>query len=225
MPDSNLDDAFAEYNAIVWKTYDTLSALAAFESFWKETERLVADAADVSEKTETFELGSGDPATDYFERRRIGRHLHDEIVTPTFRYAAVITLFAVVERELKRFADTLAKEEKHPLGYRDLKGGLFEQLSRYTEVYRGFRLSDLKGYHDVRDLQKIRNCLVHAYGEPAMMSQSDKAYLLKMNSDIRGIEAIDGMPLGIGQPFIAASLAAARTLFHDLFARVGWTVN
>lgn len=137
MPDYPPEDLFAEYNAIVWKTYDTLSALAAFESFWQETERLVADAADVSEKNETFELGSGDPATDFFERRRIGRHLHDEVVTPTFRYATVITLFAVIERELKRFADTLAKEESHPLGYRDLKGGLFEQLSRYTEVYRG----------------------------------------------------------------------------------------
>ncbi|MCX6955521.1 MAG: hypothetical protein NTV51_25520 [Verrucomicrobia bacterium] len=225
MHDSKLDDFFADFNAIVWKTYDTLSALDAFESFWKETERLVASAADVSEKNETFELGSGDPATDYRERRRIGRHLHDEIVTPTFRYAAVITLFAVVERELKRFAETLAKEEKHTLGYRDLKGGLLEQLSRYTEVYRGFRLNDLKGYIGVRDLQKVRNCLVHAYGDPAMMSSHDKAHLLKMNSDAAGIEAFDGMPLGIGQPFIAASLVAAKMLFLDLFAKVGWTVN
>lgn len=227
MDDKATQEFFAEFNSIVWKTYDTFSALSSFTSFWKEAERLVTEAADTSEKSDVdkWNPGSGDEATDYFEARRMARHLHDEIVTPTFRYGAVITLFSVIERELKRFAETLAKEEKHEITYRDLKGGLMQQLSRYTEVYCEFRLNELKAFSAVRDLQRVRNCLVHGLGDPALMAAHDKDALLLLNDPQRGLEVYEGTAIVVSPAFIDGSIQAAHEFFFELFQRVGWKVN
>lgn len=45
-----MDDIFKEFNETDWRTQWTFSALRAFDGFWKETEKLVAAAADAEEK-------------------------------------------------------------------------------------------------------------------------------------------------------------------------------
>lgn len=221
------DDPFAAYNAIVWKTYDTFAALDSFKRFCGEIEQLVAGAADSAEKNEAaeYQLGSGDEATDYFHARRMARHMHDEVVTPTFRYSSVITLFATAEREFKRFADNLAKEQNHEISYRDLRGGLLQQISRYLEAYHSFTLSDLENYNEIKRLQKVRNCLVHAFGEPALVAEGERKALIAMHSPKDGIEIYDGTPIEIQSRFVELSLDATRNLFFELFARVGWAIN
>src|SRR5437870_1230866 len=109
-----MDDFFKEFNEIDWRTQWTFSALGAFEGFWKETEKLVAAAADTEEKLNRPVWNPKDEE-EYAEYRsliRAVRHQHDEVITPTFRYAVVVTLFAILERELRRAADYLAAETK-----------------------------------------------------------------------------------------------------------------
>lgn len=218
---------FAEFNAIIWKTYNTFSAFDAFTRFWSEIERLVLVAAESAEKNDAdqYQLSSGDEAADYFHARRMARHLHDEVVTPSFRYSAVITLFATIERELKRFADNLAKERQHEIGFRDLRGGLLQQISRYLEAYHGFALSTLSGYNEIRRLQRVRNCLVHALGEPSLVPEGERKALLAIHRPEEGIEIHEGMPIEIHPRFVELSLKAGRCLFYELFARVDWSVN
>jgi hypothetical protein len=218
-------DFFAEFNAIEWKTYTTLAAIKAFEEFWMESEALIDKAADDSEKNSSYEPDTGNETDDYYERRKVARYLHDEIVRPTHRYAATITLFALIERELKRYGDNLAKATGAAVQPRDLRGGLFEQLVKYTELFGGFRLSDAEFYAPIKNLQKIRNCLVHAYGEASAMAEFDKNYLLKLSFKIPGVEINAGSPIFIGPEFIAFCINATRGFFLEVFNKTGWKIN
>ena len=220
-----MEDILKEFNEIEWRTYETFSALSAFESFWKETERLVSDAAQNEELLDgpKWTPANQEEHAEYLEERRIVRHLHDEVVTPTFRYASVVTLFATFEREIKRFADNLAKIETAKISYKDLKGGLLEQISKYADAFCGFSTSGLTGYGQICDLQKVRDCVVHCHGDPAL--SRDKAYLLKLGSSTKGLEIYDGAPIEIAPLFIENSLVAVRDFFRELFSKVGWKVN
>lgn len=220
-----MKDPFKAFNEIEWRTYETFSALAAFESFWKETERLVSGAAQIEELLNgpKWTASTEEERAEHSEERRIVRYLHDEVIMPTFRYSSVVALFATFEREIRRFADNLAKEGKAKISYKDLKGGLLDQISKYAEAFCGFSTSNLAGYSQICDLQKIRDCVVHCHGELALFR--DKAYLLKLGSSARGLEIYEGASIGIAPLFIESSIGAVQDFFHALFSKVGWRVN
>ena len=220
-----MDNVFRDFNEIEWRTYETFSALAAFGSFWKETERLICDASHLEEILEgpKWTPATQEESAEHSEETRTARHLQDQVVTPTFRYSAVVVLFAAHEREIRRFAENLAKERRVNICYRDFRGGLLEQVGKYLEVFYGFSASGLSGYSQICDLQKVRDCIVHCYGDPGL--SRDKVHLLKLSSPETGLEVFDGVPVEIAPLFIENSLKAVRDFFRELFFKVGWKVN
>jgi hypothetical protein len=220
-----MDDFLTEFAEIDWRTYETFSAISAFRSYSAETERLVADAADIEEILygPKWRPSTEDEITELLAEKDVVRHLHDKIITPTFRYSAVVSLFAVLERELRRFGDNLMHERKGKLSYKDLRGSLLEQITKYAEAYCSFSPASAPTYSQICDLQKVRDCVVHCYGDPSL--SRDKAYLLRLSSPSVGIEAYDGLPLEISPVFIERSVAAIWQFFFELFAKVGWKVN
>jgi hypothetical protein len=220
-----MDDILLGMKDIDRRTYDTFMAIAAFKSFWKETERLISDAVRAEE---TLQGPKWTPETDeeiseYLAERGLARHLHDEIVTPTFRYSATVTLFATFEREIKRFADNLTKERAAKIGYKDLKGGILEQVGKYTEAFYGFSIFDLPGYQGICLLQKVRDCIVHCYGEPSL--SRDKKYLLSLAHKSKGLAVYDGIPIDISPLFIEQSLIEITNLFANMFLKAGWKID
>jgi len=222
-----MDDAFREFNETDWRTFYTFSALSTFESFWKEIERMVSSDASIEEMLNgpKWEPTTHDEIAEYLGDKRIARCLHDEVITPTFRYAAIVILFTIFERELKRFVDNAAKERQAPITYKDLKGGLLEQVSKYTEAFCGFSLSSLPGYICILDLQKVRNCVVHCLGNPDLVPEAQRTKLLKLHCPAKGLDISEGAPIEINPVFIESSLAATRDFFRALFIQLGWKIN
>jgi hypothetical protein len=220
-----MEDFLREFNSIDWRTYDTFAALSAFDSYWRESERLIKDGGDIEELLygPNWSPKDEDEVSEILAERRVVRHLHDEIITPTFRYSTVVTLFAVVERELRRFADNSADELKANLSYKDLRGALLEQISKHSHAFRGFSLSELTTYTRVCDLQKVRDCLVHCHGDVSL--SRDKAHLLRLSSPINGIFAHEGIDLEVSPSFIENSYSAVWLLFSEIFQRVGWKIH
>jgi hypothetical protein len=220
-----MDDPLNEFNGIEWRTSDTFSALSAFEQFWRETERIVADDASITavRNGPKWKPSSGEDYSEFLDAERAARHLHDEIITPTFRYSSVVTLFAIFERELKRLADNLMNGRRAPISYKDFKGGLMDQVAKYTEAFCGISIAGCRGHNQIHDLQKIRDCIVHCYGEASL--SRDLKHLLNLNSPAKGLGIDDGTPMIIGPAFLTSSLAAIRSFFQDLFGKLGWKIN
>lgn len=220
-----MDEFLKKFNEIDWRTYDTFAAIDSLSSFYRESERMIDEAAKaaVIEQGPKWRPESEDEITEFLHEQRMATHLYEEVVRPTLRYATVTSVFAVFERELKRFMDNLTRENPVPLSYRELRGGLLDQVGRHLETFRSINIVTLPGYPAICDLQKVRDCIVHCYGEVGL--SRDKAYLIKMDVGRTGVEAIEGAPLEIQPQFIDASVAALRSFFSALFAAVGWKIN
>ncbi|MBP6863891.1 MAG: hypothetical protein KBC32_01335 [Candidatus Didemnitutus sp.] len=220
-----VEEFFAEFNAIDWRTYRTFSALSAFECFWRNTEALVSADADrhQNEHGPKWHAETEEEIAELFAEIRTVRTAHDEVMTPAFRYAAVITLVAVFERELRRLLDTLAAERKVTVSYRNLRTSLLEHARVFLREQAGPDLASLPELTQIHNLQKVRDCLVHCYGDAAL--SRDRAHLLKLSTPKVGLEVEPGLEMVIHPIFVERSLAALRGFFASLFVALHWTIN
>jgi hypothetical protein len=208
------------------RTFDTLFALSSFADYWRENERLIQAAAD-SEEARSGPAWSPQTDEEYAEfhmERRVSRHLHDEIITPRFRYACVVMLYAAVESELLRLVDNLVVERgEQKLKYKDLKGNLLNQVTKFSEVFFGLRIVGCPTYGALCDLQKVRDCIVHCRGEVAL--SGDRTYLLGLGNTRPGFCAYEGAELEIQPCCIERFIKEMWTLFVWVFTQLNWPVD
>lgn len=219
------EDFFKEFNSIDWRTQWTLSALRAFDMYWSETEKLVAAAADAEEKANLPDWNptNEDEYGEYRDIIRAVRHHHDEFILPTFRYAAVVSLFALLERELRRAADYIAAEDKMTLSYKGRNGTVIPLVAEFIQDRRGIMLNKLSGYSEITIIQKVRDCLVHCYGDIGL--SRDRDFLASLSTQGRGIDAHPSSEMEIDVRFLEQSCASVRTFFMALFKELGWKIK
>ena len=75
-----------------WNTFDTLYALDSFGKYWLENEALIQKAADEEEAKfgPKWTPNDEEELAEYHMERSTARHLHDEIMTPIFRYSCIV---------------------------------------------------------------------------------------------------------------------------------------
>ena len=227
-PASNIDCASLNLMKISWepKTFDTLYALSSFRTYCDESERLIQMAATDAERVDGPKWNPLTEADEgeYIEERRIARHVHDEILTPIFRYSCVTMLYAVVERELRRLCSTLKIEHSSAkLGYKDLKGGILEQITKWCQAYFELDLTLFPEFSQIRDLQKVRDCIVHCRGE--VDESRDKQYLIAMTKRYPGFMAWEHDEIEIESDFILRLHREAWNFFLAVFAKLRWNVD
>ena len=210
------------------RTYLTLSAVEAFQKYWTESERLIGDAAHIEELLEgpKWTPTTEDEMAEHAADVHSVRHLHDEIVTPTFRYFAVVALYTIVERELRRLVDNLEKEKKAAVSYKEFRGDLFQQIFTYLKVFRGFSPSGFASYNQIVLLERVRHCIVHCYGDPTLIEdEKKKLAFLSLNAPKKGLEIFNGLSNRIRPKFIHSSHTATKAFFIELFSKIGWKVD
>jgi len=208
------------------KTFDTFYALNSFREYCVENERLIRAASDEAERldgpdwhpTTEEELG------EHHALRRNSRYLHDEIVTPVFRYSCVAMLYTVVERELRRLCSNLEKEKgSAKLKYKDLKGGILEQIPKWCTFCFGLEIASFKEFSEIRDLQKIRDCIVHCNGE--VDDSRDKKDILAMKDRYTGFFAWERIEIEIQPQFVSHMHRQVWNFFLAVFAALRWDVD
>jgi hypothetical protein len=208
------------------KTFDTFYALKSFLDYCNENERLIREAAAEAERLHgpKWHPEDEEEAGEYHEEQRMARHLHDEIVTPVFRYSCVAMLYTVVERELRRLCGNL-EQEKGPakLKYKDLKGGLLEQIPKWCSVCFGLEIASFKEFSEIRDLQKVRDCIVHCNGE--VDDSRDKKEILAMKDRYTGFFAWEGTEIEIQPEFVSHMHRQVWNFFLAVFSVLQWNVD
>jgi hypothetical protein len=86
----------------------------------------------------------------------------------------------------------------------------------------GIRAQEFPEWDHLRKLQKIRDCVVHAYGHVSQMSARDEKSLRELVSQTEGFSIDDDGRIAVTKPFCEGQLAALQTLFKRLFLCVGW---
>ena len=141
---------------------------------------------------------------------------------PAMRYSFIVLLQIFTETQLRSFCWELQTERHLSIGVTDLKGTAIEQIRSFLTKLVGVGAQDFpqKEWEDLRTLQKIRDCIVHAYGR--VKDSRDEAFLRELASKGAGISIGDDGRLLVVKDFCQQRLVNLRSLFKRLFKAVGW---
>ena len=145
-------------------------------------------------------------------------------------YSVVVLLSSVVETQLLAYATRVGKRGNSAFEPKDLHGSVLEKARVYVKKVSGLDLTDNSRWKTLKDLQDIRDIIVHRAGKPG----DDRApQMQQMLSDYGKIGfSMDENPYSFSKPAIRLSVHLCRysareveTFFKDLFQELGLRVN
>jgi hypothetical protein len=218
---------FAEMQLTV-RTYSTMGALYTLTQYWVENEVIIERAAVEEVENNgpkwTPDYGDENSIGEFRAEQQVARDMHDQTMIPMHRYSCVVMLYSTVERELLRLVENLEKEHgQQKLKWKDIRANSkVEQISKFCEVFFGFRLVDRSHYNAVTELQKIRDCIIHCLGDVSL--SSDKDFLMKLQQKRKGFFAHPKHDIAIGDECIKQFLMEVWRFFVSVFDALGWKI-
>ncbi len=221
-----MENIFDDFNSIDWRTWDTFYAFDTLGRYWIENERIIAEAANIEELNNkpNWPPKSDEEIIEFQHEAKIARHLHDEIMVPIFRYSTVVMLYSLFESELLRLKQNVEKSSgKSPVDSKELKGGPTEQILRFLEAFYSINLKSINEFSKIRDIQKIRDCIVHCLGDVSI--SRDKDYLIKHSAVRSDLDIGVGYPIEISESYIRDGIELMWGFFIKTFKLCGWPVK
>ncbi|MBI5687659.1 MAG: hypothetical protein HZC54_21525 [Verrucomicrobia bacterium] len=160
----------------------------------------------------------------------------EETFTFTLRYSFVVSLFGLVETQLRAVCDKISEQKYLNLHLGDLSGrNLLDRTNKFLEKVAGLRGIPAEKCEVIIDLQKVRDCIVHSNGRVAL--SRDKQHIRHLCTRRTGLSLVEAdlglhAYAGIGgsgaeelliieRSFCYEQLKAIQTIFADLFEQAG----
>ena len=216
------------------KTASAMYAIRSVAQHFVETENLIeADAQnEVQKNLPTWTPSNDNEIGEFMFERDQARQLHDETLIPMQRYSCIVMLFIVIERELRHLMANLKIHGRLTNVAIDPRGGFLEKTKQALDKCYGLKVGDCPHYGALRDLQMIRDCIIHCQGEVAL--SRDIEDLIKLNDKLDGFLAypmsdIKLEPLCI-KHFITEMMEFFIWVFKQLqqlqpVAKLNWKIN
>jgi hypothetical protein len=147
---------------------------------------------------------------------------YEQHLLPAMRYSFVVLLHTVFENQIRAFCSEIQRDRCLPdIRVSDLRGSAIERSQMFLTKLAGMRIQDFPEWEHLRTLQKIRDCVVHAYGRVA--DSRDKDFLRELATRQSAGVSIDAWGrIAVTHDFCRQQLANLRRLFDSLFACAGW---
>ena len=152
-------------------------------------------------------------------------NLYETELYPAMRYSFVVLLHIFAETQLRKFCSALRDERHIPIGVSDLNGSAIEKTHTFLTKLAGVDVLGLSKteWDNLINIQKIRNCIVHAYGRVKDLKKADeKKWLRQFVSKRKDISIGDDGRLQIEASFCQQQLENLRSLFERLFEAADW---
>jgi len=137
------------------------------------------------------------------------------------RYSFLVLVHIIFETKIRDFCSRIQCDLNLPqIAVTDLRGSPINQAKLFLTRLAGIRVQDFPEWEQLRTLQKVRDCIVHAYGHIA--DSSDELFLRQLAAKSEEVSVDDVGRIAVTKAFCQKHLAALQTLFNRLFLCVGW---
>jgi hypothetical protein len=82
------------------------------------------------------------------------------------------------ETRLRAFCGDMQNDREVPISLSDLRGSQIEQVRTYLTRLATLKAADFPEWQHLRTLQKIRDCIIHAYGFAAESRDAEELQCL-----------------------------------------------
>lgn len=101
--------------------------------------------------------------SDYYEEELI---TIDRVYLETFRYSAIVSIYSILESSMNALCNHLMKSKELSLELKEIRGEGIERAKLYLEKVCHVKLpAKSNSWSKIQNLNKIRNCIVHAEGD------------------------------------------------------------
>jgi len=136
-------------------------------------------------------------------------------------YSIIVLLSSIVETQLLAYARRVGKREKSAFDPNDLKGSVLDKTALYLKKVWGSELAKNTRWQILRDLQDIRDVIVHRAGKPGDDKKGRFEQMVRLYPGV----SLDENPYAIKkEPGLAVSIHSCRyfareveAFFKDLF--------
>lgn len=146
--------------------------------------------------------------------------LFEQDLAPAMRYSFVVLMHTVFETRLRAFCSDMQSERRIPIPLRDVRGSPIEQARTYLTKLATLQVADVPEWQHLRTLQKVRDCIVHAFGYVA--DSRDEKEIRELASQSIGLTIDDYGRLALTKRFCDEHLSCLARFFHSLFRVAGW---
>ncbi len=145
---------------------------------------------------------------------------YKDIFPSKLRYSAIVLIWIFLETRLREMCKEIEKRKKLRLKEKDFKGPIIERCKTYLEKVCDIRIEE-KIWSELMDVQKIRNCIIHANG--SIKDSSDNKYLkqLTKNEEVDLEIDYEGFLL-INREYVLQLLVLIKKFFDQAFDRCGF---
>ncbi len=197
---------------------DILRAIGGLEKYLDLVEAQFEEVHRI--ERHTLELQRPADADDWNELNYLD-DLYERDLKPAMRYSFVVLVHIVFETQLRDFCSRIQRDLKLPeIAVTDLRGGAIDQALIFLTRLAGIRAQDFPEWQQLRTLQKVRDCIIHAYGHVA--ESRDEKFLRCLATQGDAVSIDDEGRITVTKAFCERQLITLRTLFNRLFLCVGW---
>jgi hypothetical protein len=206
-------------------TMATLDGLAQYYETTESQLQLVKqeEYGQITSEIRSWKLSPEDESTEWDLAMQEHTARHDMLFTNFLRYSFVVLLFLVLENKLRELCEIIGKlkGKTPPAAQRDI----VKQYKRFLED-AGVSIAQ-QVWESVHDLNKVRNCIVHASGNVARTAGKEYLRILARRDPGLAISGYDyegnDSPLYLEEnmlvltpDYCSRAVADVRRLFDDL---------
>jgi hypothetical protein len=177
-------------------------------------ERIALDA-------ERPETGNEEELQAFWHEQDALEQLFEEDLIPTMRYSFIVLIHMVFETRLRKFCASIHHERPVPVELRDLRGSPIDRAQIYLTKLAQLPITDFPEWQQLRMLQKIRDCIVHAYGY--VVESRDEKEIREMAAKNIDFTIDPWERLIPTKAFCDQRLSDLDTFFRKLSEALGWT--
>jgi hypothetical protein len=150
---------------------------------------------------------------EFFEER------YDRDFPSKIRYSFVVLLHIELENRLRATCDEISRRKNIVIREKDLKGSPIERAKTFLDKIAMLSLNNQQAWQGLKDLQNIRDCIVHTNGQ--IEASRDKKRLLELCEKRLGIANLEGT-LMIKNAYCIKAIEAIAAYFDNLFDSAGF---
>lgn len=135
------------------------------------------------------------------------------------RFSFIILLHIMLEDRLRATCNEIQRRKALTITEKDLRGAPFERVKNFLKKIAGINFENQKGWQELKDLQMIRDCIVHTNGRIAESRDKNRIYDLCKKQI--GISDVEGY-LSVEKTFCLKSVVEVSSFFNDLLNTSGF---
>lgn len=204
---------------------DTEHAISALQKYLETMETQMAEVHRLERVALDAERPRDADEADrqaFWDEQKALESLFGQDLIPAMRYSFVVLSHTVFETRLRAFCSDMQRDPQIRITVTDLGGSPIDRARTYLSKLAALKVADIPEWQQLRSFQRVRDCVVHAYGYVPELSGGKEKDIRELVRQNIGVTVDEQGRLALTKAYCGAHLSCLQSFFQSLFQAAGW---